>query len=72
MIEAVALCANPDPASVPGTATFTTPGGVDVASILLTPIALTQDNLDIVLDAGWIDQDALCQGVDPGSVAACG
>ena len=69
---AVALCANPDAASVAGTAPFTTPGGVDVTSILLTPIAITQDNLNVVLDAGWIDKSALCEGVTSGSVDACG
>lgn len=69
---AIALCENSDPASVSGTAPFTTPGGVDVTSILLTPIAITQDNLDVVLDAGWIEQDALCEGVDAGTVDACG
>ena len=35
---AVQLCANPDVAAVAGTAPFTTPGGIDVTSILLTPI----------------------------------
>ena len=30
---------------------------------------ITQDNLDVVLDAGWIDQATLCQGVEAGSVA---
>jgi D-xylose transport system substrate-binding protein len=69
---AVALCANPDSSTVEGTAPFTTPGGVEVSSIQLTPIAITQDNLDVVLDAGWIDQEALCQGVDAGAVADCG
>jgi D-xylose transport system substrate-binding protein len=69
---AVALCANPDASTVDGTAPFTTPGGVEVSSILLTPIAITQDNLDVVLDAGWIDQEALCEGVDAGAVEACG
>ena len=69
---AVQLCANPDPSAVAGTAPFTTPGGVDVTSILLEPIPITQDNLDVVLDAGWIDQATLCQGVEAGSVAACG
>ena len=58
-------------ASVAGTAPFTTPGGNDVSSILLTPIPITQDNLDVVLDAGWIEQDDLCDGVEAGSVAAC-
>jgi D-xylose transport system substrate-binding protein len=69
--SAISLCANGDPASVAGTAPFTTPGGVDVTSILLKPIPVTKDNLDVVVDAGWIDQATLCQGVDAGSVAAC-
>jgi D-xylose transport system substrate-binding protein len=68
---AIALCDNPDPTSVAGTAPFTTPGGVDVTSILLTPIPITKDNLDVVVDAGWIDQESLCEGVTAGSVAAC-
>jgi D-xylose transport system substrate-binding protein len=69
---AAALCQNPDVAAVSGTAPFTTPGGVEVSSILLQPQAITQDNLDVVLDAGWIDEATLCQGVEAGSVAACG
>jgi D-xylose transport system substrate-binding protein len=69
---AIQLCSNPDPTAVAGTAPFTTPGGIDVTSILLEPIPITQDNLDVVVDAGWIDQATLCQGVEPGSVAACG
>jgi D-xylose transport system substrate-binding protein len=69
---AVALCANPDAAAVADTAPFTTPEGNEVTSILLEPIPITQDNLDVVLDAGWIDQAALCEGVEAGSVAACG
>jgi D-xylose transport system substrate-binding protein len=69
---AIALCANPDVASVPGTAPFTTPGGIDVTSILLEPIPITQDNLNVVLDAGWISQEDLCAGVEAGSVEACG
>jgi D-xylose transport system substrate-binding protein len=69
---AIQLCADGDPASVAGTAPFTTPGGIDMSSILLTPLAITQENLNLVLDAGWIDQETLCQGVEAGSVAACG
>ena len=69
---AVALCANPDVAAVEGTAPFTTPEGNDVTSILLEPIPITQENLDVVLDAGWIDEATLCEGVEAGSVAACG
>jgi D-xylose transport system substrate-binding protein len=69
---AISLCANGDPASVAGTAPFTTPGGVEVTSILLKPIPILQDNLNVVLDAGWIDEATLCQGVEAGAVAACG
>ncbi len=69
---AVALCSNPDPSKVSGTATFTTPGGNDVASILLKPIPITQANLNVVLDAGWIDKATLCKGVDATKITVCG
>jgi D-xylose transport system substrate-binding protein len=69
---AIALCENPDATSVTGTAPFTTPGDVELTSILLTPIPITQDNLDVVVDAGWIDEADLCEGVTAGSVDACG
>jgi D-xylose transport system substrate-binding protein len=69
---AVALCADPDVAKVAGTAPFTTPGGIDVTSILLNPIPIKQDNLNVVIDAGWITKDAACAGVEAGSVPACG
>jgi len=45
--------------------------GVEVTSILLEPIPITKDNLDVVLDAGWIDQATLCQGVDAAEVPVC-
>ena len=57
---------------VANTQPFDSPGGNQMTSIFLTPQAITQDNLDIPLDAGWISQDDLCQGVDPGTVDACG
>ena len=69
---AVALCANPDVAAVAGTAPFTTPEDNEVTSILLEPLPITKDNLDVVLDAGWIDEATLCEGVEAGSVPACG
>jgi D-xylose transport system substrate-binding protein len=68
---AIQLCANPDIAAVEGTAPFSSPGGNELTSILLTPIPITQDNLDVVLDAGWIDQATLCQGVEAGTVEVC-
>lgn len=50
---------------------FTTPGGNTVKSVFLTPIAITKDNLNVVIDAGWISKDAVCTGVAAGTVAAC-
>ena len=57
---------------VANTEAFDSPGGNQMTSIFLTPQAITQDNLNVVLDAGWITQEELCQGVDPGTVDACG
>lgn len=68
---AVALCANPDITAVEGTEQFDSPGGNSMTSILLEPIPITQENLNVVLEAGWIDEATLCQGVEPGSVEAC-
>jgi D-xylose transport system substrate-binding protein len=68
---AVALCENPDLAAVPGTEDFESPGGNTLTSILLEPIPITQDNLDVVLDADWISPEELCQGVESGTVDAC-
>ena len=68
---AIALCGNSDPSAVAGAASFTTPGGNELSSIFLEPIPITQDNLDVVVDAEWISVDELCAGVESGSVAAC-
>ncbi len=43
-----------------------------LTSILLTSIPITQDNLSVVLDTGWIKKDELCQDVNPATApAAC-
>lgn len=68
---AIALCGNPDVTAVSGASAFETPGGNELSSIFLEPIPITQDNLDIVVDAGWISTDDLCKDVEAGSVAAC-
>ena len=56
---------------VPNAVKFTTPGGSEVNSIFLTPVPVTKDNLQTVIDAGWVSKDVVCQGVKAGSVAAC-
>jgi D-xylose transport system substrate-binding protein len=48
------------------------PKGVDMHSLFLSPIPISKDNLDVVIDAGWITKDAVCKGVAPGTVKVCG
>ncbi len=68
---AVALAQGTALGSIAGVVQFDSPGGNSMTSILLAPIPITQDNLDIVLDAEWIDEATLCQNVPAGSVAGC-
>jgi D-xylose transport system substrate-binding protein len=49
----------------------TTQAETVLTSILLTPIPITQDNLNLVVDANWLTVDELCAGVTAGSVAVC-
>jgi D-xylose transport system substrate-binding protein len=56
---------------IAGVKDFTTPGGNTVKSLFLTPVAITKDNLNVVIDAGWISKAEACQGVKAGTVAAC-
>ena len=69
---AVALAQGAALTDVEGTIQFDSPGGNSMTSILLEPIAITQDNLNLVVDAEWISTDELCQGVEAGSVEVCG
>jgi D-xylose transport system substrate-binding protein len=50
---------------------FDSPGGNKINSILITPQAITKDNLQVVLDAKWIDKATLCKDVTAGSVQGC-
>ncbi len=42
------------------------PKGVEMNATFLKPVAITKDNLDLVIGAGWVSQDVVCQGVDAG------
>ena len=58
---------------VPGVVKFTGgPKKVEMNSLFLTPIPITKDNLNVVIDAGWIRKDEVCHGVKPGTVEVCG
>jgi D-xylose transport system substrate-binding protein len=83
---ALALCANPDMASlalpdglidptVAPTAgltakAFTTPNGTSVQSFILQPTPLTADNLQVAIDAKQITKEDLCKGVDAATAPA--
>lgn len=63
---AVALAGGAALGDIPGTVQFTTPGGNVMNATLLAPLPVTKDNLSVVVDAGWISKEALCQGVTGG------
>mgnify|MGYP006313374453 CR=1 FL=1 len=44
---------------------------VEMPAILIEPVAITQDNLNLVIDAGWITKEKACAGADAAKVAAC-
>ncbi|OUS35784.1 D-xylose ABC transporter substrate-binding protein [Rhodobacterales bacterium 56_14_T64] len=63
---AVALAGGAALADVAGSAAWTSPAGTEMTSRFLAPVPVTADNLSVVVDAGWISQDKLCQGVTNG------
>jgi len=63
---AVALANGTAMADIDGAGDWTSPGGTTMTSMFLAPVPITADNLSLVVDAGWITQEALCQGVTDG------
>ncbi|MFT4729465.1 MAG: D-xylose transport system substrate-binding protein, partial [Granulosicoccus sp.] len=39
-------------------------------AVFLAPVPVTADKLNLVIDAGWIEKDKVCNGA-AASVAAC-
>ena len=82
---ALELCKGTDPASMslpsglvdpsvaptsPTPQDFTTPGGNTVKSYILQPTPITQDNINAVVDGGWITKDKLCEKAASGPAPA--
>jgi len=44
---------------------------VKMNAILIPPMAITRDNLDEVIKAGWISKEKACAGADASKVPAC-
>jgi D-xylose transport system substrate-binding protein len=70
---ALALAAGTAPADLPDAREFETPEGRHLPARLLEPIAITRENLDVVIEAGWATRDAVCRGVasTPEAPKAC-
>ncbi len=63
---AVALSGGTAAGDVEGAVSWTSPGGTEMTSVFLAPVPITKDNLSVVVDAGWIPLEDLCQGVENG------
>ena len=63
---AVELAKGTAMSDIDGAVEWTSPSGTTMTAKFLAPIPVTQDNLDVVVDAGWIDVETLCQGVSDG------
>lgn len=68
---ASALAAGTPPDTISGAGALNTPSGFEIRSVLISPVAITKDNLDVVVDAGWVSKDMVCQGVPTGTVDVC-
>lgn len=63
---AVAMAEGAAMSELEGAQQWTSPGGAELSARFLTPVPITKDNLSVVVDAGWISQEDLCQGVTGG------
>ena len=63
---AVSLAGGSAMEEIDGAASWTSPSGTTMTAKFLAPVPVTKDNLSAVVDAGWITQEALCQGVTGG------
>lgn len=56
---------------ITGVGTYTNTSGFEQPALLLKLVAIDRDNLDLVLDAGWISKEKLCEGVTKNPPKAC-
>ena len=69
---AQAIVRGEDPAALPGAVSWDRgPKGVAQTAIVLAPVTVTRENLQVVLDADWISKEDLCAGVTQDLPAAC-
>ncbi|PZX16963.1 D-xylose transport system substrate-binding protein [Palleronia aestuarii] len=63
---AISLADGTELSEIEGAGEWTSPAGTTLWAEFLEPVPITQDNLGVVVDAGWISKDELCQGVSNG------
>jgi D-xylose transport system substrate-binding protein len=69
---AVALANGKKMASLPNVKPFSGgPKHTKINGILLAPLAVTKDNLNVIVDKGWITKDEVCAGVKPEMTPYC-
>jgi D-xylose transport system substrate-binding protein len=69
---AVALASGKKAASLPNVKPFTGgPKHTSINGILLTPLAVTKANLNVIVDKGWITKAEVCAGVKPEMTPYC-
>lgn len=65
------LAAGKPLADIAGAVDFTTTAGNAMKSVFPPPVAITRDNLDLVIDAGMASKEEVCADVAAGTVPAC-
>jgi D-xylose transport system substrate-binding protein len=69
---AVALAGGKKLNEIPGAQTWNQgPKKQNMTAVFLKPVAITKDNLNVVIDAGWVTKDVVCQGVQKGKAKVC-
>lgn len=69
---AIDLARGTAPAKIEGATKFSDgPKGRTMDAVLLKPVPIRWDNLNLVIDAGWVGKDVVCQGVTKNVPAAC-
>lgn len=57
--------------SIKGSQSWTSPAGTKMTARFLAPVPVTKNNLDVVVNAGWISKSVLCAGVNSSKVSIC-
>ena len=67
-----AIAKGKDLASLPGATTFTDEElGIEQLAFPLDPTTITANNLELMIEAGWVTREQVCRGVPPGTVEIC-